>query len=157
MRWPLSEPSCLHTSLTSFWEMPWLLSTSFCISFLTCMFNKLSAFCLHAKARGDVSSHTVFDLSFRYARRDVLPLGKFTLNLSGCPTVASYTQRFFQTIQQLVPSVSYHCHSKPSYLFNFSWNDTEIFPPCSRTIWAWASRTWTRCGWCLRRTMWPIG
>ncbi|XP_071769320.1 mini-chromosome maintenance complex-binding protein [Centroberyx gerrardi] len=42
-----------------------------------------------------------------YARRDVLPLGKFTLNLSGCPTVASYTERLYQIIQQLVPC-SYH-------------------------------------------------
>ncbi|TKS85290.1 Mini-chromosome maintenance complex-binding protein [Collichthys lucidus] len=42
-----------------------------------------------------------------YTRRDVLPLGKFTLNLSGCPTVASYTERFYQIIQQLVPSSYY--------------------------------------------------
>uniref|UniRef100_UPI0037E796D3 mini-chromosome maintenance complex-binding protein n=1 Tax=Semicossyphus pulcher TaxID=241346 RepID=UPI0037E796D3 len=42
-----------------------------------------------------------------YTRRDVLPLGKFTLNLSGCPIVASYTERFYQIIQQLVPSSYY--------------------------------------------------
>ncbi|XP_040905500.1 mini-chromosome maintenance complex-binding protein [Toxotes jaculatrix] len=42
-----------------------------------------------------------------YTRRDVLPLGKFTLNLSGCPTVASYTERLYQIIQQLVPSSYY--------------------------------------------------
>lgn len=42
-----------------------------------------------------------------YSRRDVLPLGKFTLNLSGCPTGASYTQQFYQIIQQLVPSSYY--------------------------------------------------
>lgn len=42
-----------------------------------------------------------------YSRRDVLPLGKFTLNLSGCPTVASYTERFYQIMQQLVPSSHY--------------------------------------------------
>ncbi|XP_031731719.1 mini-chromosome maintenance complex-binding protein isoform X1 [Anarrhichthys ocellatus] len=42
-----------------------------------------------------------------YTRRDVLPLGKFTLNLSGCPTVSSYTERFYQIIQQLVPSSYY--------------------------------------------------
>uniref|UniRef100_A0A8P4KTE1 Mini-chromosome maintenance complex-binding protein n=1 Tax=Dicentrarchus labrax TaxID=13489 RepID=A0A8P4KTE1_DICLA len=41
-----------------------------------------------------------------YSRRDVLPLGKFTLNLSGCPT-ASYTERLYQIIQQLVPSSYY--------------------------------------------------
>lgn len=28
------------------------------------------------------------------------------MNLSGCPTEASYTERFYQIIQQLVPSVS---------------------------------------------------
>ncbi|XP_040033705.2 mini-chromosome maintenance complex-binding protein [Gasterosteus aculeatus] len=42
-----------------------------------------------------------------YHRHDVLPLGKFTLNLSGCPTEASYTERFYQIIQQLVPSSYY--------------------------------------------------
>ncbi|KAM6998067.1 mini-chromosome maintenance complex-binding protein [Tautogolabrus adspersus] len=42
-----------------------------------------------------------------YTRRDVLPLGKFTLNLSGCPIVASYTERLYQIIQQLVPSSYY--------------------------------------------------
>ncbi|XP_076747999.1 mini-chromosome maintenance complex-binding protein isoform X1 [Maylandia zebra] len=42
-----------------------------------------------------------------YVRRDVLPLGKFTLNMSGCPTVASYTERLYQIIQQLVPSSHY--------------------------------------------------
>lgn len=42
-----------------------------------------------------------------YSRRDVLPLGKFTLNLSGCPTVASYTERLYQILQQLVPSSHY--------------------------------------------------
>ncbi|XP_077352548.1 mini-chromosome maintenance complex-binding protein isoform X1 [Festucalex cinctus] len=38
-----------------------------------------------------------------YARRDVLPLGKFTLNLSGCPTMSSYTECLYKVIQQLVP------------------------------------------------------
>lgn len=42
-----------------------------------------------------------------YARRDVLPLGRFTLNLSACPTVASYTEHLYQIIQQLVPSSYY--------------------------------------------------
>ncbi|XP_030628302.1 mini-chromosome maintenance complex-binding protein [Chanos chanos] len=39
-----------------------------------------------------------------YARRDVLPLGKFTLNLSGCPHGSPYTERLYQVIQQLVPT-----------------------------------------------------
>ncbi|XP_017279826.1 mini-chromosome maintenance complex-binding protein [Kryptolebias marmoratus] len=42
-----------------------------------------------------------------YSRRDVLPLGKFTVNLSGCPAVASYAERLYQIIQQLVPSSFY--------------------------------------------------
>lgn len=42
-----------------------------------------------------------------YTRRDVLPLGKFTLNLSGCPVVSSYTEHLYQIIQQLVPSSYY--------------------------------------------------
>ncbi|XP_042560954.1 mini-chromosome maintenance complex-binding protein isoform X2 [Clupea harengus] len=39
-----------------------------------------------------------------YARRDVLPLGKFTLNLSGCALSATYTEHLYRIIQQLVPS-----------------------------------------------------
>ncbi|XP_007566986.1 mini-chromosome maintenance complex-binding protein [Poecilia formosa] len=46
-------------------------------------------------------------LSSVYSRRDVLPLGKFTLNLSGCPATAAYTQRLYQIVQQLVPSSFY--------------------------------------------------
>lgn len=43
-------------------------------------------------------------ISSVYTRRDVLPLGKFTLNLSGCPTTSPYTEKLYQIIQQLVPS-----------------------------------------------------
>uniref|UniRef100_A0A8C5A2P5 Mini-chromosome maintenance complex-binding protein n=1 Tax=Gadus morhua TaxID=8049 RepID=A0A8C5A2P5_GADMO len=41
-----------------------------------------------------------------YARRDVIPLGKFTLNLSGCPATAgpAYTEQLYCALQQLVPS-----------------------------------------------------
>ncbi|KAJ8014333.1 hypothetical protein DPEC_G00039150 [Dallia pectoralis] len=42
-------------------------------------------------------------ISSVYARRDVLPLGKFTLNLSGCPSNSSYTEKLYQVIQELVP------------------------------------------------------
>ncbi|XP_023819512.1 mini-chromosome maintenance complex-binding protein [Oryzias latipes] len=41
-------------------------------------------------------------LSSVYSRRDALPLGKFTLNLSGLPA-ASYSERLYQILQQLVP------------------------------------------------------
>ncbi|CAG04718.1 unnamed protein product, partial [Tetraodon nigroviridis] len=66
----------------------------------------------------------------QYSRRDVLPLGKFTLNISGCPTVASYTQRFYQIIQQLVPSVSFPFQTLPTtfHLFHLGSNNTGMFP-----------------------------
>lgn len=46
-------------------------------------------------------------ISTVYARRDVLPLGKFSLNLSGCPSACSFTERLYQVLQQLVPSSHY--------------------------------------------------
>ncbi|XP_039243123.1 mini-chromosome maintenance complex-binding protein isoform X3 [Pipra filicauda] len=39
-----------------------------------------------------------------YARRDVLPLGKFTVNLSGCPRNSIFTEHIYRIIQQLVPA-----------------------------------------------------
>lgn len=48
--------------------------------------------------------HLISDV---YSRRDVLPLGKFTLNISGCPAVGLFTQRLYQILQQLVPSSHY--------------------------------------------------
>ncbi|XP_051504614.1 mini-chromosome maintenance complex-binding protein-like isoform X1 [Myxocyprinus asiaticus] len=46
-----------------------------------------------------------------YSRRDVLPLGKFTLNLSGCPHSTQYTDHLYKVIQQLVPSSYRLCMS----------------------------------------------
>ncbi|MCJ8730498.1 hypothetical protein PDJAM_G00185170 [Pangasius djambal] len=46
-----------------------------------------------------------------YARRDVLPLGKFALNVSGCPHTSPYTEQLYQIIQQLVPSSHRLCMS----------------------------------------------
>ncbi|XP_078449396.1 mini-chromosome maintenance complex-binding protein [Lampetra fluviatilis] len=37
-----------------------------------------------------------------YARRDVMPLGKFSLNLSGCPCNPAFTQELYLFLQQLV-------------------------------------------------------
>lgn len=51
-----------------------------------------------------------------YARRDVLPLGKFTLNLSGCPHGSPYTQQLYHIIQQLVPAA----HQLPMTLANMN-------------------------------------
>ncbi|CAH2323274.1 mini-chromosome maintenance complex-binding [Pelobates cultripes] len=46
-------------------------------------------------------------ISTVYARRDVLPLGKFTLNLSGCPRNGTFTSFIYQILQQLVPASYY--------------------------------------------------
>uniref|UniRef100_A0A671NSU9 Mini-chromosome maintenance complex-binding protein n=1 Tax=Sinocyclocheilus anshuiensis TaxID=1608454 RepID=A0A671NSU9_9TELE len=46
-----------------------------------------------------------------YSRRDVLPLGKFTLNLSGCPHSSPFTEHLYKVIQQLVPSSYRLCMS----------------------------------------------
>ncbi|OXB82592.1 UNVERIFIED_CONTAM: hypothetical protein H355_005847 [Colinus virginianus] len=43
-------------------------------------------------------------ISTVYARRDVLPLGKFTVNLSGCPKNSVFTEHIYRIIQQLVPA-----------------------------------------------------
>ncbi|XP_074089619.1 mini-chromosome maintenance complex-binding protein isoform X1 [Macrotis lagotis] len=43
-------------------------------------------------------------ISTVYTRRDVLPLGKFTVNLSGCPRNSTFTEHIYQIIQQLVPA-----------------------------------------------------
>ncbi|NXD65828.1 MCMBP protein, partial [Eolophus roseicapillus] len=43
-------------------------------------------------------------ISTVYARRDVLPLGKFTVNLSGCPRNNIFTEHIYHIIQQLVPA-----------------------------------------------------
>uniref|UniRef100_A0A8B9GYX5 Mini-chromosome maintenance complex-binding protein n=1 Tax=Astyanax mexicanus TaxID=7994 RepID=A0A8B9GYX5_ASTMX len=50
-------------------------------------------------------------ISSVYARRDVLPLGKFALNISGCPHTSPYTEHLYQAIQQLVPSSYRICMS----------------------------------------------
>ncbi|XP_060782068.1 mini-chromosome maintenance complex-binding protein isoform X2 [Neoarius graeffei] len=50
-------------------------------------------------------------ISSVYARRDVLPLGKFALNVSGCPHTPPYTEQLYQIIQQLVPSSYRLCMS----------------------------------------------
>ncbi|KAM4635894.1 mini-chromosome maintenance complex-binding protein [Discoglossus pictus] len=46
-------------------------------------------------------------ISTVYARRDVLPLGKFTINLSGCPRNGSFTENLYRVLQQLVPASHY--------------------------------------------------
>ncbi|XP_029416601.1 mini-chromosome maintenance complex-binding protein isoform X3 [Nannospalax galili] len=43
-------------------------------------------------------------ISTVYTRRDVLPLGKFTVNLSGCPRNSAFTEHLYRIIQHLVPA-----------------------------------------------------
>ncbi|KAH0514959.1 Mini-chromosome maintenance complex-binding protein [Microtus ochrogaster] len=43
-------------------------------------------------------------ISTVYTRRDVLPLGKFTVNLSGCPQNSTFTEHLYRIIQHLVPA-----------------------------------------------------
>ncbi|CAO2583526.1 Mini-chromosome maintenance complex-binding protein [Lemmus lemmus] len=43
-------------------------------------------------------------ISTVYTRRDVLPLGKFTVNLSGCPQNSTFTEHLYRVIQHLVPA-----------------------------------------------------
>ncbi|XP_053306311.1 mini-chromosome maintenance complex-binding protein [Spea bombifrons] len=46
-------------------------------------------------------------ISSVYARCDVLPLGKFALNLSGCPRNGSFSRLLYGILQQLVPASHY--------------------------------------------------
>ncbi|XP_040293082.1 mini-chromosome maintenance complex-binding protein [Bufo bufo] len=62
-------------------------------------------------------------ISTVYARRDVLPLGKFSLNLSGCPRNSGFTQHFYRVLQQIV-AVS---HYLPMTIENMN---TMRFIPC---------------------------
>ncbi|KAI1894347.1 hypothetical protein AGOR_G00114880 [Albula goreensis] len=58
------------------------------------------------------AEYVIFHLiSSVYARRDLLPLGKFTLNLSGCPQNSAFTDHLYRAIQQLVPSSFRLCMS----------------------------------------------
>ncbi|KAG8517368.1 Mini-chromosome maintenance complex-binding protein, partial [Galemys pyrenaicus] len=45
-------------------------------------------------------------ISTVYTRRDVLPLGKFTVNLSGCPRNNTFTEHLYRIIQHLVPAMT---------------------------------------------------
>lgn len=46
-------------------------------------------------------------ISTVYARADVVPLGKFSLNLSGCPRNSSYAKNFYALLEQLVSTSHY--------------------------------------------------
>ncbi|NXK39583.1 MCMBP protein, partial [Piprites chloris] len=61
-------------------------------------------------------------ISTVYARRDVLPLGKFTVNLSGCPRNSIFTEHIYRIIQQLVPA----SHRLPMTIENM--NHSRLVP-----------------------------
>ncbi|XP_040217398.1 mini-chromosome maintenance complex-binding protein isoform X1 [Rana temporaria] len=71
--------------------------------------SELLGFLTHALlGDGLAAEYLIFHLiSNVYARRDVLPLGKFTLNLSGCPRNGMFTQHLHRVVQQLVPTSYY--------------------------------------------------
>ncbi|KAM5142375.1 mini-chromosome maintenance complex-binding protein [Mantella aurantiaca] len=70
---------------------------------------ELLGFLTHAMlGDGLVAEYLIFHLlSTVYARRDVLPLGKFALNLSGCPRSGAFTQHLYRVVQQMVSSSYY--------------------------------------------------
>ncbi|CAI9620864.1 unnamed protein product, partial [Staurois parvus] len=71
--------------------------------------SELLGFLTHAMLGDSLAAeYLIFHLiSTVYARRDVLPLGKFSLNLSGCPRNGIFTQQLYRVVQQLVPASYY--------------------------------------------------
>ncbi|XP_018431141.1 PREDICTED: mini-chromosome maintenance complex-binding protein, partial [Nanorana parkeri] len=71
--------------------------------------SELLGFLTHALlGDGLAAEYLIFHLiSTVYARRDVLPLGKFSLNLSGCPRSGDYAQHLYRVVEQLVPASYY--------------------------------------------------
>ncbi|XP_072280818.1 mini-chromosome maintenance complex-binding protein isoform X2 [Pyxicephalus adspersus] len=76
---------------------------------LSCTRSELLDFCTHVMLGDSLAAeYLIFHLiSTVYARRDVLPLGKFALNLSGCPRNGIFTQQLYRVVQQLVPASHY--------------------------------------------------
>uniref|UniRef100_A0A670YZF6 Mini-chromosome maintenance complex-binding protein n=1 Tax=Pseudonaja textilis TaxID=8673 RepID=A0A670YZF6_PSETE len=92
-------PACLHEEE----------SKSFVSSFmseLSPVRAELLGFLSHAFLGDSLAAEYVILhlISTVYARRDVLPLGKFTLNFSGCPRNSVFTEHLYRIIQQLVPA-----------------------------------------------------
>uniref|UniRef100_A0A8C4Q7A1 Mini-chromosome maintenance complex-binding protein n=1 Tax=Eptatretus burgeri TaxID=7764 RepID=A0A8C4Q7A1_EPTBU len=66
---------------------------------------ELLGFLTHATLGDELAAeYLLFHLlSSVYARRDVMPMGKFTLNLSGCAN-SNYSQELYAILRQLVPT-----------------------------------------------------
>ena len=59
-------------------------------------------------------------LSFRYGRADVMPLGKFCLNLSNCPKSPSYSDLLHYLLSNLVTQVGLNNWLNPDQVANRS-------------------------------------
>lgn len=95
------------------------------MSELSCVRAELLGFLTHVLlGDGLAAEYLILHLiSTVYARRDVLPLGKFSLNLSSCPRTGDYTQHFYRIMQHIVPA-SYYL---PMTIENMN---TKRFIPC---------------------------
>ncbi|KAM4032024.1 mini-chromosome maintenance complex-binding protein isoform 2-T2 [Anomaloglossus baeobatrachus] len=79
------------------------------MSELPCVRAELLGFLTHAlMGDGLAAQYLLFHLiSTVYARKDVLPLGKFSLNLSGCPRSGGFSRHLYGIMQQIVPVSHY--------------------------------------------------
>ncbi|XP_056408418.1 LOW QUALITY PROTEIN: mini-chromosome maintenance complex-binding protein [Hyla sarda] len=79
------------------------------MSELPCMRTELLGFMTHALLGDNLAAEYLILhlISTVYSRRDVLPLGKFSMNLSGCPQNSVFTRPFYRILQQIV-SVSHY-------------------------------------------------
>ncbi|NXN67927.1 MCMBP protein, partial [Himantopus himantopus] len=104
-------PACLNEEESKTCEYLYLTSlfVSNFMSELSPVRAELLGFLTHALLGDSLAAEYLILhlISTVYARRDVLPLGKFTVNLSGCPRNSIFTEHIYRIIQQLVPA-SYH-------------------------------------------------
>ncbi|NXX76386.1 MCMBP protein, partial [Urocolius indicus] len=101
-------PACLNEEESKTCEYPNLTSlfVSNFMSELSPVRAELLGFLTHALLGDSLAAEYLILhlISTVYARRDVLPLGKFTVNLSGCPRNSIFTEHIYRIIQQLVPA-----------------------------------------------------
>ncbi|NXV78608.1 MCMBP protein, partial [Atlantisia rogersi] len=101
-------PACLNEEESKTCEYPSLTSlfVSNFMSELSPVRAELLGFLTHALLGDSLAAEYLILhlISTVYARRDVLPLGKFTVNLSGCPRNCIFTEHLYRIIQQLVPA-----------------------------------------------------
>ncbi|XP_069823845.1 mini-chromosome maintenance complex-binding protein [Dendropsophus ebraccatus] len=95
------------------------------MSQLLCVRTELMGFMTHTLLGDSLAAEYLILhlISTVYARRDVLPLGKFCLNLSGCPRHGDFTRHLYGVLQRIV-SLS---HYLPMTIENMN---TTRFIPC---------------------------